>query len=190
MATGGFNVLPESNSHRRKGQIKVGGRTLNSPRVSPTLPAAGTNQLTSHMAKLMIRDTATCQENYRRFIQRAAAAGEVWMLSDEDGTATCESDEFEETDVILFFSDLPYARRVQTQSFSDHAPERLDLFDLLYRWLPGMTEDGVLAGPNWTGDLVGLEIEPYDLRVELEKHLSAEQQASFATRYRRETGQA
>ena len=48
-----------------------------------------------------------------------------------------------------------------------------------------MTQDRVLAGPNWTGDLVGLEIDPKELRNELEKNLNAEQRAGLAKQYRR-----
>ena len=70
-------------------------------------------------------------------------------------------------------------------SIPDHEPERMELFDLLYRWLPGMSQDGVFAGPNWTGDLVGLELDPLELREDLEKRLSAEQKATFAERFRK-----
>ena|ERR1044071_536435 len=134
----------------------------------------------------MLRDAATCQENYQRFVQRVVASGEAWVLSGESGPAFCEANEQDDTNVILFFSDSPYARRVRTQSMPGHKPERLDLFDLLYRWLPGMSQDGVLAGPNWTGDLVGLEIAPAQLRAQLQKEMSEEQRAEFSERFRRE----
>src|ERR1044071_10484914 len=134
----------------------------------------------------MLRDAATCQENYRRFVQRVVASGEAWVLSSESGPAFCESNEQDDTNVILFFSDSAYAKRVQKQSIPGHQLEGLDLFNLLYRWLPGMKQDGVLAGPNWTGDLVGLEIAPDELRAELEKEMSQEQRAEFSERFRRE----
>ena len=133
----------------------------------------------------MLRNTADCRENYRRFVERVVASGEAWFLAGDSGPAFCESNEREDGSVILLFSDSAYARRVQTQSIPDHQPERLDLFDLLYRWLPGMTQDRVLAGPNWTGDLVGLEIDPKELRNELEKNLNVEQRAKLAEQYRR-----
>jgi len=134
----------------------------------------------------MLRDAATCQENYRRFVQRVVASGEAWVLSSEAGPAFCESNEQDDTNVILFFSDSAYAKRVQKQSIPGDQLERLDLFNLLYRWLPGMKQDGVLAGTNWTGDLVGLEIAPEELRAELEKQLSQEQRAEFVERFRQE----
>src|SRR5688500_17243747 len=106
-----------------------------------------------------MRDTASCEENYRRFIERVAASGEAWILKNESGAAHCESNEGD-SDVILFFSDAAYARRVQNSAMTKYQPQRLDLFDLLFRWLPGMSNDGVLAGPNWTEDLIGLELNP------------------------------
>ncbi|MCW8877448.1 MAG: DUF2750 domain-containing protein [Kangiellaceae bacterium] len=35
----------------------------------------------------------------------------------------------------------------------------MSLFDF-FRWLAGMSDDGIAAGTNWTGDLVGLECDP------------------------------
>ena len=134
----------------------------------------------------MLRDAATCQENYQRFVQRVVVSGEAWVLSSESGAAFCESNEQDDTDVILFFSDSAYAKRVQKQSIPGQDVERVDLFDLLYRWLPGMKQDGVLAGPNWTGDLVGLEIEPEELQGEFVKQMSEEQRTEFAERFRQE----
>ena len=133
----------------------------------------------------MLRDADTSQENYRRFIQRAVASGEVWVLSSPNGVATCDSQCHDDAHVIPFFSDAAYARRAQAQSFQDYEPRRLDLFDLLYRWLPGMSHDGVFAGPGWTSDLVGLECDPFELREELERNLTPKQRASFAERYRK-----
>jgi len=131
-------------------------------------------------------DTATVQENYRRFIRRAIEADEVWTLSNDKGLAYCESDEYEDTDVLLFFSDEAYARRAVSESFLEFEPQRIDLFDFLYRWLPGMTRDGGLVGPNWTGDMIGAEAEPYQLREAIEDALTPEQAARYLERYERE----
>ena len=116
------------------------------------------------------RDTATCQENHSRFDKRVVASGQVWGLEGLNGWAYAESNEDERIHVLLFWSDEPYARRAQSE-FPDHTPMPITLFDFLYRWLPGMSGDGVLAGTNWTGDLVGLEKNPFELRVEIEAML-------------------
>lgn len=38
-----------------------------------------------------------------------------------------------------------------------------------------MAKDGVLAGTNWTGDLVGLEFDPGELQEEIVAAMPAEQ---------------
>ena len=60
----------------------------------------------------MLRNTADGQENYRRFVERVVASGEAWFLSGDSGPAFCESNEREDGNVILLFSDSAYARRV------------------------------------------------------------------------------
>lgn len=119
------------------------------------------------------RDSATCQENHARFVHRIVASEQVWGLKGPNGWANAQSNETERTGVLLFWSDEPYARRAQSDS-PDHTPTPIALFDFLYRWLPGMSGDGVLAGTNWTGDLVGLEKDPFELREEIEAVLPPE----------------
>ncbi|HEY1174213.1 MAG TPA: DUF2750 domain-containing protein [Verrucomicrobiae bacterium] len=124
------------------------------------------------------------QASYDRFIQQTITRGEAWLLSSPAGTGVCESEQFEDTDVILFFSHVADARQVQAKMFPDQKPEKVALFDLLFRWLPGMEKDDVLAGPNWTDELIGLEMEPGELREELLDNLTPKQEADFTARLR------
>lgn len=135
----------------------------------------------------MFRNTADCQADTDRFLTRVVASEIVWYLQSSNGAASCESDEFEikgePAAVLLFFSDEAYARRVQLAHFPDHKTSTMSLFDFLYRWLPGMTGDSVLAGPNWNADLVGLEFEAYLLREKIEKAMSQEQGNRYKSEY-------
>jgi len=131
------------------------------------------------------RDTATCLANYARFVSRVGQNEVVWGLKGTDGWAFAESNDNPNISIILFWSDEAYARRA-CSSFPEKEPERIELFNFLYRWLPGMSGDGVLAGANWTGDLVGLESDPYELRSEIEDHMSFEQNLRYQARYKRE----
>jgi hypothetical protein len=133
-----------------------------------------------------ILDGATVQENHERFVRRAVEHEKVWTIWGDDGPLVSEStaqDENDESDdaepreVYLFFSDEAYAKRALKETWPDeptYAPEEISLLDLLYRWLPGMHRDNHLAGTNWTGDLIGLEVEPADLQGELLALLPAE----------------
>lgn len=63
----------------------------------------------------------------------------------------------------------------------------MSLFDFLFRWLPGMSGDGVLVGPNWNQELIGLELDPFELRKTIEAALSPEQAMAHLTKYRQIT---
>lgn len=131
-----------------------------------------------------LRDAATCRANHQRFIKRVVESELVWSLFASGSFAIAESnDDDSPSDVLLFWSDEAYAKRAKRESFPEYEATTISLFDFLYRWLPGMTGDGVLAGTNWTGDLVGLEYEPFDLRSEIENELTREQTTRFEETY-------
>lgn len=141
----------------------------------------------------MLLNTADCQMNVDRFIRRVVDCEQVWYLSSDTGVATCTSNNNEPdapAAVLLFFSDAAYARRVRQSEFTDYNVNEMTLFDFLYRWLPGMAGDGVYAGPNWTGDLVGLEMEPFPLREQIESTMSSDHLDRYEQRYRDLTGTA
>ncbi|MCF7848210.1 MAG: DUF2750 domain-containing protein [Kiritimatiellales bacterium] len=117
-------------------------------------------------------------------MKRIVESEVVWSLSNSGGYAIAESNEDDDpAEIILFWSDEAYARRAKTETFPEYKETTIPLFDFLYRWLPGMSGDGILAGTNWTGDLVGLEFDPYQLRTEIEETLSQEQSKRFRDKY-------
>ena len=136
-------------------------------------------------------DGATVQENHDRFVRRAAEREAVWTVWNESGPLISQAAPDDEDpageprDVYLFFSDEAYARRALRESWADDpaASRKGDaLFDLLFRWLPGLHGDGHLVGTNWTGDLIGLEVEPADLQAQLRAQLPAETRALYQQR--------
>ena len=127
---------------------------------------------------------ATSQENHNRFIRRIVESETVWALSKEDRYAYAESNQDKNpSDIILFWSDKAYARRAKQNNYPDFKETAISLFNFLFRWLSGMSGEGVLAGTNWTGDLVGLEYDAYKLRLEIEEALSSDQIDRFNRQY-------
>jgi len=124
------------------------------------------------MSRLL--DRATCNANHDRFVRRVIKNETVWYLKHPDGVANSVSNDDEETTILMFWSDRAYASRVRRNGFEDYKETSMDLFDFLYRWLPGMTGDGILAGTNWTGDLIGIELNSYELRKEIEERMPEE----------------
>lgn len=120
----------------------------------------------SPMAMHLITDL---QDNYDRFVTRVRQSKVVWGLKSEDGWANCPSNEYD-CDVILFWSDEAYAKRLAANEWANYRPTMINFDDFVDKWLRGMHQDGVLAGVNFNADLAGLEIEP----IELAQALTAE----------------
>jgi hypothetical protein len=136
-------------------------------------------------------DEATSSEMAERFVRRVAEAGVVYLLKTSNGYAQSESndltdDEGEPRSVLLFFSDAGYARAVQRAQYPDYEVAQMPLFDFLYRWLAGMSGEGVVAGVNWRADLCGPERDPLELCGAIEEALPPEVRAAHRERREQE----
>ena len=128
---------------------------------------------------IMLHNRQTLIENHERFVARAVESETVWGINIGTGFASCNSQESPSLDVIMFWSDRAYAARSQKSEFPDAEVDSIKLFDFLFRWLPGMQNDGVMAGTNWTADLAGLEIAPDQLQQQLFDSLPVETLSRF-----------
>ncbi len=108
-------------------------------------------------------DADAGKDRLRHFVERVRATGEVWGLHSEGSWAFCESNEYEETDVIVFWSERAEAVRHIAGEWSSHEPTLVNLEKFVSNWLPGMEKDGALVGPNWDAHLNGVEIEPAEV---------------------------
>ena len=108
----------------------------------------------------------------------------MWALKNQDGYAVTDSNDDPERNVLLFWSDRAYAKRAADAEFPDFQPSTIALFDFLFRWLPGMSRQKDLAGTNWTGDLVGLEIDPMEIQDQLTDSLTKDQLSHFSAALR------
>src|ERR1700759_4309749 len=104
-------------------------------------------------------DEETDEEAHSRVMAEAVEGEHVWGLTTQDGFMACESDESEERAVLPFWSGADDARAAQPE-IENSEVDSIGLFDFLFRWLPGMDDDDVLVGTNWTPDLEGKEVEP------------------------------
>jgi hypothetical protein len=132
----------------------------------------------------MFHDSATIHANHERFISRVAELEVVWGLQSRTGFAACPSNDNEERQVLMFWSDRGYASHVKQNHFPEYDPVEISLFDFLFRWLVGMQGDRVLAGTNWNGDMAGREIEPADLRDELLEAMGKDRVQQYSVRLR------
>ena len=103
-----------------------------------------------------------------RFCARAAGAGEVWVLTEGEDCAVVESNDFEESEVMPFWSSREGAERAATGDWARYSPGAVPLDEFVASWLPSMDEDGFLVGPDWSEELEGDEVEPEELFRRLE----------------------
>lgn len=103
------------------------------------------------------------QEALSAFAAELASKTEIWGLMGESGWALCPSIEFEETDVLPFFSSKEAASLLCSGEWEAYHPEAIQLESFLDEWLPGMHEDNAMVGLNWSLELEGPEVEPADL---------------------------
>jgi len=115
----------------------------------------------------MIKLTADLKANYQRFIEDILESGQVWGLQSEEGWVVVDSTEFEESEVMPFWSDEAYAKNHCVGEWADFKPVAMDLEEFVEEWLAGMAEDGILVGPNWNDDLEGEEVEPEEIAEKL-----------------------
>jgi hypothetical protein len=111
----------------------------------------------------MIKLTSDLEANYQRFIENILESGQVWGLQSDEGWVVVDSTEFEDSEVMPFWSEEVYAKAHCVGEWANFRPVAMDLDEFVEDWLAGMVEDGILVGPNWNDDLDGLEIEPEEL---------------------------
>jgi len=115
----------------------------------------------------MIKLTGDLNANYQRFIEDILESGQVWGLQSEEGWVVVDSTEFEESEVMPFWSDEAYAKNHCVGEWEEFKPVAMDLDEFVEEWLAGMAEDGILVGPNWNDDLEGVEVEPEEVAEKL-----------------------
>ena len=79
----------------------------------------------------------------------------------------CPSNDDDDVNVLVFWSDKAYAARHVRDEWAQYVPTAISLNDFLGKWLPGMARDGKLVGTNWDANLCGIESTPADLAAQL-----------------------
>ena len=114
---------------------------------------------------------ANQEANYRKFIQQVADTEQVHGLSEGDIWATSSSNEFEDTEVILFWSDADGAQACASDEWANYKAESLPVAEFLENWCVGMYDDGLLVGANWTSELQGREVDPLVVALDVVQEL-------------------
>lgn len=116
--------------------------------------------------------------NNKKFTVEAVKTGKVWGLLVDDNWAVSPSTDFENAEVLLFWSNEGDAKKCATEDWNDYQPQSIILTEFIEEWLPGMYEEGIVVGTNWTPSLEGLESDPLSLAIEIVNEL-IEQKSNY-----------
>lgn len=107
--------------------------------------------------------TDNLELNLELFVEECTKTKLVWGLKNEDGWLAVDSTEFEESEVMPFWSNREDAAAHNVEEWSDFEVLEIPLDIFVEDWLITLSEDGVLVGTNWNAQLEGKEVEPQDL---------------------------
>ena len=125
----------------------------------------------------------TIEASYRQFIQKIVETETVWGLAKDETWATSSSNEFEDAEVILFWSDKQGAAACAEDEWETYNPESISVIEFLENWCVGMYSDALLVGPNWSSDLLGKEVEPLLVALDVVQELKEKGKILEFTQY-------
>ncbi|MCL9783137.1 DUF2750 domain-containing protein [Vibrio sp. S4M6] len=111
----------------------------------------------------MSKLTEDTQANLELFVQESKSTQLVWGLRNEEGWLSCESTEFENSEVMPFWSNKADAETHNVEEWEEFDVLEIPLDIFVEDWLLTLAEDGVLIGTNWNAQLDGKEVEPEEL---------------------------
>jgi len=100
------------------------------------------------------------RSRYDQFIEQVTELEIVWNLQSPDGFAICESQQFDDKQVMPFWSLEKEAKSACVGDWKVYEPNPIRFDDFVDAWLHGMDEDEIYVGINWDAQLEGVEIEP------------------------------
>lgn len=122
-------------------------------------------------------------KNYQKFITDIVKTDKVWGLTQNDTWATSNSAEYEETEVILFWSEAEGAAACAEDDWADYKPESINVVEFLENWCVGMYSDALLLGANWDENLNGREVEPLEVALDVVQELKSQGKTLEFTQY-------
>jgi hypothetical protein len=131
----------------------------------------------------MTQQATTTEHKYKTFVERIVATETVWGLAKDETWATSTSAEFEETEVILFWSDEAGAAACAEDEWATYQPEKITLVEFLENWCVGMYGDELLLGADWDIELSGKEADPLVVALDVVTELKVKGKTLEFTQY-------
>ena len=107
--------------------------------------------------------TSNLQANYDLFLDEVRESRVIWALQSGEDWIVCDSNEYEDTDVLPVWSSEAYAKIHCVEEWAEYKAVSIDLETFFEEWVNDLSNDDVMIGINWNEDLDGVEVEPMDL---------------------------
>jgi hypothetical protein len=126
----------------------------------------------------MLQDNSPFAAKLEQFVKTICETGLVYALESEEGLATSSSNELEyddgePVDLICFWSDKTLAESCLQDDWSDYKVIEISLPEIMEDWCVGMANDGLVVACNFDSDMVGWEIDPLELLMQLIEEIKA-----------------
>ena len=120
----------------------------------------------------MLQDHSILASRHERFVKTICDTGIVYALENEDGLATSSSNEIEDergepVDIICFWSERALADASRESDWSEYEIVEIGLSEFIEDWCVGMSNDGLIIGSNFDANMFGLEVNPFDLMLQV-----------------------
>ncbi len=131
----------------------------------------------------MPQESSTVNHGHSKFVEQVVEFETVWGLKTREGWACSASNDHQDVKVFLFWSDRSHAAACAIDDWVYYNPESMPLAKFLEDWCLGMHYDNVLVGTNWEADMLGKELEPLRLALEITEQLKKTNKQIVFTKY-------
>jgi Protein of unknown function (DUF2750) len=122
----------------------------------------------------MDKEDEILELRHRRFVSQAAETQTIWGLTNTKRWATSSSSFFRNEEAMPFWSQEKDATACAKDEWKGYHAGAIPLGEFLENWSAGLYEDNFLIGTNWDSNLIGKELEPLDLVLELIEELKSQ----------------
>lgn len=120
----------------------------------------------------MLKDTATLEAKYKRFLKRICETEIIYALKEPRGFAFLYSNDFEDEEgeealLLCYWSANAYANACRQEGWANHEIVEIPLDLFLKNWAIGMKRDSNYAGIECDSNLFCIEKDPIRLALDI-----------------------
>ena len=126
----------------------------------------------------MFQDFITLKTRHLRFVKTVSDSEIVYGLKSKNGYATSSSTQYEDDvgkpiGMICFWAEKVRAKSCAKDDWKKYKVSEIPLAEFMENWCIGMANDGLLIGTQFDQNLLGHEVEPLDLILELTSEIKS-----------------